>query len=449
MKGRLQLAKVMKQMTMPEKFDVIIVGAGLAGTTAALVLARAGFKVALFERGEEPGSKNMSGGVLYYSEVLNDLVPNFWNEAPIERYITKHSIYFDASPSSVSFSFKNDEFSEPPYNGFTVLRAKFDRWYAEKAQQAGAFLIPETVVDDLVWENGKVIGIKARREDGIVYSDAVIAADGANSLLAQKAGLRDEFHSSSFAVAAKELLALPAEVIEERFCLQGNEGVAKTFVGACTQGLEGGAFLYTNKASISLGIVANLSSLQQRGISIADLLDGFKNNSYVKKAIKDAILKEYSGHLIPEAGIKMLPGLYGNGILIVGDAAGLLLSTGIYLEGMHFAIASGFAAAKAIQNAQKKGDFSRRTLAVYEKLLKESFVLKDLETFRRAPYLLRNNNIYTTYPSLICGVGRRVFQVNNKPRRKILALVREEIKGKVSMWRLIKDLIQTIRALIW
>jgi len=352
-----------------EKFDVVVVGAGPAGSTAALVLARAGLKVAVFERGEEAGRKNMFGGVLYYTEALNKLLPDFWKEAPVERYITRQVISFLTPGSSLSLDFKDTDFGKPPYNGFTLLRAKFDQWYAKKAEEAGTFLIPETVVDDLLWDNGKVAGIKARRSSGVVYADAVIVADGANSLLAKKAGLRGEFSPSCFAVAVKEVLALPAGIIAERFNLVGNEGVAYSFVGACTRGVEGGAFLYTNKSSLSVGIVAKLSGLQKKNVSIAELLDDFKNHPCIKELLKGTILKEYSGHLIPECGIKMVPKLYGNGILVVGDAAGLLCSTGLTLEGMNFAIASGSAAAEALKVAKQRGDFSKGGLASYKTLL--------------------------------------------------------------------------------
>lgn len=434
---------------MSEKFDAIVVGAGPAGSTAALALARDGFRVALFERGEQPGAKNMFGGVLYYTEALNKILPDFWKQAPIERYVTRHVVTFLTSSSSLSISFADDEFGHPPYNGVTLLRAKFDRWYAEKAQEAGAFLIPETVVDDLIWDSGKVIGVRSRRSEGEVYGSAVIVADGANSLLAKKAGLRKDFSPTDFAIAAKQVLALPAETIEERFGLAGDEGLAQSFVGACTQGLEGGAFLYTNKSSLSLGVVAKLSSLQKRGISIVELLDGFRSNPCIKQSIKGAVLKEYSGHLIAESGIHMIPDLYGNGVLVVGDAAGFLLSTGLTLEGMNFAITSGFAAAEVLKMAKQSGDFSEERLSDYKTLLEESFVLGDLKTFRHMPKLMANPRIYELYPSLVCGISRRLFKVNGHPRKKLWNLVRSEMKGKLSLWHLIKDIIQAGRALIW
>lgn len=434
---------------MPEKFDVIIVGAGPAGSTAALVLARAGLKVAVFERGEQPGVKNMFGGVLYYTEVLNELLPDFWEQAPIERYVTRHDLFFLTDSASFSISFKDDEFSRTPYNGVTLLRAKFDPWYAGKAEESGAFFIPETAVDDLIWENDKVIGVRTGRSDGEVYADAIIAADGANSLLAKKAGLRKEFSGSSFAVAAKEILALPSGTIESRFGLANGEGLAQSFIGAATKGMEGGAFLYTNKASLSLGVVVRMSSLQERKISIAEVLDDFKSHPYIKPIIRDAVLKEYSGHLIPEEGLNMVPELCGNGLLVAGDAAGFLLSTGLTLQGMNFAIASGYAAAEAIKTARQKGDFTRKGLACYKGLLEKSFVLKDLKTFRHAPGFQANPRIYELYPSLVCGVSRRLFQATGQPKKKILSLLRAEMKGKISPWRLIKDIIIAGRALIW
>ena len=432
-----------------EKFDVVIVGAGPAGSTAALVLARAGLKVAIFERGERPGVKNMFGGVLYRTDVLGELLPDFWEQAPIERYVTRHDLVLMTESASFSISHKDDEFGRLPYNGVTLLRAKFDPWYADQAEAAGAFLIPETVVDDLIRDGDRIVGISTQRSDGVVYADAVIAADGANSLLAKKAGLRKEFNGSSFAVAAKELLVLPAETIEARFGLADGEGLAQSFIGEATKGMEGGAFLYTNKSSLSLGVVVRLNSLQERKVSIAEVLDDFKNHPHIKPVIRDATLKEYSGHLIPEAGLNMVPELYGNGLLVAGDAAGFLLSTGLTLQGMNFAIASGYAAAQAVISAGQKGDFSRKGLACYQDLLEESFVLKDLKTFRHAPGFQANPRIYELYPSLVCGVSERLFQVTGRPRKKIFSLLRAEMKGRISLWRLVKDIIQAGRALVW
>jgi len=433
----------------PEKFDVAIVGAGPAGVTAALGLAKAGLNVVLFERGEQPGQKNMFGGVLHYSETLNELVPDFWKYAPVERHITKYKTTLLTSDASLTFSFEDEKFAAPPYNGFSLLRAKFDRWYAREAREAGALLVPETTVEDLLWEGSQVIGVQTGRSDGTVFADCVILADGANSLLAKKAGLRGDLSSSDFAVAAKEVLALPKEIIEERFQLTGNEGEAHIFVGECTQGIEGGAFLYTNKSTLSIGVVAKLSALKKRKISIADILEHFKTRPVLKTAVKGTTLKEYSGHLIPETGIHMMPRLYGNGVLLAGDAAGFVCSTGLTLEGMNFAMASGLTAAHTVKAAKDKGDFSEKQLAFYKKELEKSFVLKDLNTFRYAPELLANPNLYDLYPALACRIANSIYRVDGQPRKKIMQIFKSQMKGKISMWRLMKDVIQGGRAIIW
>lgn len=433
-----------------KKFDAIIVGAGPAGTTAALTLAQAGLNVAVFERGEQPGGKNMSGGVLYYAAALDELIPDFWENAPIERYVTRHDIILVTEDSSFSVAYKDNEFGKPPYNGVTLLRAKFDPWYAARAEEAGARLIPETVVDGLIKDGEKVVGVRVRRDQGEVYADAVIIADGANSLLARQAGLRKDFTAPDMSVAAKEVLALPAETIDTRFNLNNGEGVAQSFIGSITRGMEGGGFLYTNKASLSLGVVVGLSSLAERRVSITDVLEEFKSHPDIERAIKGATLKEYSGHLIPEAGLEMVPQLYDHGLMVAGDAAGFLVSTGLTLQGMNFAIASGHTAARALLAARDKGDFSKRGLSRYKTLLKESFVLKDMRTFRHAPAMLDNPRLYEVYPRLVCGVARRVFQTGGQPRKKIYHLLRAEMKSKkLSLFQLIKDIIQAGRALLW
>ena len=143
----------------------------------------------------------------------------------------------------------------------------------------------------------------------------------------------------------------------------------------------------------------------------------------------------------------MMPKLYGDGILVAGDAAALTLSTGIYLEGMNFALTSGIAAAETTKVAKEKGDFSKETLSCYEKLLRESFVLEDLKSFQRASSFLDNQRIYATYPDIFCGLAKKVFTVDGNPKKKLWRLAREEMKGKVSSWQLIKDGISAIRSI--
>ncbi len=124
-----------------------------------------------------------------------------------------------------------ERFAQEPCNGFTLLRSKFDRWYAEKAVEAGALLVPETAVVDLMWRDNQVVGVKTGRPDGDLYGDVVIVADGANSLLAEKAGYRKKPSPSQMSVAAKEILVLPEETINRLFELKDRQGLAHLFLG--------------------------------------------------------------------------------------------------------------------------------------------------------------------------------------------------------------------------
>src|SRR5512143_762113 len=103
-----------------EQFDVIIVGAGPAGSAAALLTARAGLKVLLLERGEYPGAKNVSGAAFYGSAILHQLIPNWWEQAPVERYICRRNVAFVAPMTSVTLDFcsVSPSYAAPPYNGF-------------------------------------------------------------------------------------------------------------------------------------------------------------------------------------------------------------------------------------------------------------------------------------------------------------------------------------------
>jgi len=416
----------------------------MAGCAAAYVLAKEGQNVLVLERGNFAGAKNVSGGAFFGPE-MNNLFSDFWKEAPIERFINRHVITFLSEESSVSVDFASSSFNEPPYNGFTILRSKFDPWMAKKVEEAGAIVASGLKADDLMWDNQRVVGVIAGGDE--FATDLVIAADGANSVIAQKAGLLKAHSPEDVNQGIKEVIQLPRETLENRFNLTGDSGAAMEFVGFCSKGVHGGGFLYTNKESVSIGMVAQLKALMENKVKGVELLETFKAHPKVAPLIEGGTVVEYSGHLVPAAGMKMVPSLYGDGIVVTGDAAALTLSTGISLEGMNFAVASGIAAAEAAKQAKEKGDYSKGTLAQYETLLKESFVLKDLEKFRRAPAFLENERLYKTYPDLVCGLAEKVFTVDGNPKKRIRQLAREEMKGKVSLLQLLRDGISAGRAM--
>jgi electron transfer flavoprotein-quinone oxidoreductase len=426
-----------------ENIDAIIVGAGPAGSAAAYSLAKAGLQVMLVERAKTPGEKNVSGGVLY-GQVLHDLIPKYWEQAPVERRITTNRLSLLSNESAFTLDFSSGKRTPVSNDGYTINRYKFDQWFAKQAENAGALFTPGIRVDDLLWEKERIIGVIAGTDE--VQANVVIAADGVNSILAEKAHLRKDHTPEQMGLGIKEVYKLPRKTIEERFNLIGNEGTTYHFIG-CTKGYPGGGFLYTNQDTISLGLVIFLPAFEVTKDTAPDLMEHYKSHAFIKRLIRDGELKEYSAHLVPEGGYSEITKLYTNGFLVTGDAAGLALNIGYALEGMNFAIASGMAAAKTVIAATKTRDFSKRSLKRYEQVLRDSFVLKDMKTFKRARNLFNNPRLHSIYPKLVNTFAHDLFNSRAVPRQKLVQLLIRHVRSNVTIPSLIRDGLQVVRGL--
>lgn len=209
-----------------EVFDAIVVGGGVAGTVCAYQLASQGHEVVLIERGDEPGAKNLSGGV-FYCRVMEEVFPGFVEKAPVERRITRNIVSFLNEASSVDIDYWDQRLHEPA-NAVSVLRAR-----------------------------------------------VVVCADGVNSFLARQAGVRDKEPMKNLAVGVKSVIRLPRATIEDRFRLTEDDGIAYAIVGDATQGCAGGGFLYTNTESVSVGVVLRLDDLVAKGLRSSEVHDHF------------------------------------------------------------------------------------------------------------------------------------------------------------------------------
>ncbi|MHB1159913.1 MAG: FAD-dependent oxidoreductase, partial [Chloroflexota bacterium] len=325
---------------------------------------------------------------------------------------------------------------------------RFDQWLAGQAVEAGALLIPETVVDDLLWQGRQVVGVRARRPEGEVRCKVVIAADGVNSILAQKAGIRDDWRPDQLGLGVKETLRLPAEVIEERFGVGPGEGVAHLFVGGLPAGMRGGGFLYTNRTSLSLGVVLQLDSVVEGSRPGIEALEAFKAHPAVRRLVKGSTPVEYSAHLVPEDGASNQTRLHTAGLMVVGDAAGLVLNTGVSVEGMHYAIASGIAAGETAVEAIGRGDAGTAALARYRDRLEDGGVLREFRRFRHMPTLLGNPRLHGAYPEAAVAIAESWFTVDGRPRKGLLGTAREALLGRASTKQLLADGIQAWRALV-
>ncbi|WP_028306651.1 FAD-dependent oxidoreductase [Desulfitibacter alkalitolerans] len=431
---------------MTEKFDVIVVGAGPAGISTALLTARAGLNTILIERGDFPGSKNVMGGVLY-RHPTEQIVPGFYKAAPLERHIIEQRLWILDKDSAVTLGYKTSRHGSEPYNAFTVLRARFDRWLADKAVEAGALLITETVVEDLIIKNEKVIGVRTGRPQGDVYGNVVVLAEGVNSMLTQKAGLKkDRLKTTELAVAVKEVIALPKEKIEDRFNLEQGQGVTIELVGESTRGMVGTGFIYTNTDSISVGVGALLSQVVRREVNPNDLLEHLKNHPLVKPLLVGGETKEYLGHMIPEGGYHSIPKLYGSGLLVVGDAAGFV--NGIHREGSNMAMLSGKMAAETIIDAHNVGEFDERALSHYEKKLEESFILKDLRKYQNASGFFETHDyFFSIYPQLVNDAAHEFTTIDSIPKKEKQNKIIRDITSRRSKIQLIKDMYRGWRVL--
>jgi len=417
---------------------VIIVGAGLAGLGAAYTLAGSGLEVLVLERGDYPGAKNVSGGRIYLNPI-RDLYPSLFDVAPLERFITHEGISLMAKERSVYFEYSGNELRNEPHQSYSILRSKFDRWLAERVEEKGIMLLTKTRVDEVIRNNGQIAGVVAGGDE--LGADVVIACDGVVSLLSEKAGLRSRGLAHDFALGIKEVIALDPGLINDRFSLDGNEGSARLFVGEVTHGKFGGGFLYTNRDSISLGIVVGIEDAMGNNppIDVPDLLEKFKSRPEIAPLIRGGGTTEYSAHIIPEGGFKALGSLYGNGILVAGDAAGLALNIGFTVRGMEYALASGYFAAQAVLKAKESGNFSAGTLGVYKELLEESFVLCDVRNFQETPAVIANPRFFSHYPELIGNLMKDIYTVPAGLKEKIYPTIRKHVTlGE--LWAMLKDM---------
>jgi electron transfer flavoprotein-quinone oxidoreductase len=427
--------------------DAIVVGAGPAGSAAALALARAGRSVVLLERGPFPGAKNVYGGVVY-GRVLDEVIPRWWEQVPVQRWVVRRSTMVLTPTQALSVDYRTQAWGTEPYNGMTTRRSDFDSWLAARAVEAGAQLVTSTVATGLLRDGrGAVTGVRTDRPDGDLRARAVIACDGVNSFLAKEAGLLPRASPAHHTLGVKEVLSLPPAVIEERFGLGAREGADIEMLGA-TSGVPGGGFLYTNADTLSVGVVVSLPHLARSKLRPEEIIANLKAHPAIAPYLRGATLTEYSAHLIPEGGYRALPRLAIDGMLIAGDAAGLCLATGIWLEGVNFAIGSGLAAGRAVDAAIGAGDTSARGLAGYRRDLAATFVLADHKRFRRAPQQVMSERLQHRYPGLLCDLAEGVFTVTNPhPKPGLLRLAtRCARRHRVTVSGLARDTVAAARA---
>lgn len=392
--------------------DVVVVGSGRAGTAAAYKLASEGMDVALLERAKQPGMKNVTGGVLY-GEVLADLVPEFPEEAPLERQVVEHQIKLLHDDAEVTIGYRDMELREEP--NYTLILGKFDRWFVRKAEQEGALFVPETTVTDVTQRENDVV-VHTDREDGDLTCQAVVGADGVNTTVGRKTGIQRTMHNEDMALSVKKVIQLDRETINERFNLAGDQGGAYIYTGYPEGMPTVGYFIYTYEDHISVGAVGGLEVLRTRGeegyagqgTPLYGLLEEFMELDTVHPVVKGETLQEYQGILVPEHSYDTLPDRHDRRVALVGDAAGLVLNKGYTFRGLDYGITSGVLAAEAALACAGDGrwdTFGTR----YDNRMDDSYVMQEMRQHRHLPKFLENERMYSAYPAIARDVLQSMY----------------------------------------
>lgn len=389
-------------MTQAE-FDVVVVGAGIAGTAAAYRLADEGFDVALVERAKQPGMKNVTGGVLY-GQVLDDLLPGYPEAAPLERHVVEHTVNLLHDDATVSIGYRDPALREEP--NYTLMLGRFNQWFVDRAVEAGALFLPATSVRDVTQETDRAV-VHTDREDGELSCRAVIGADGVNTTVGRVTGIQRPMRNEDMALSVKKVLNVGRDAINQRFNLDADEGAAHVYTGYPAGVPTVGYFVYTFEDYLSVGAVGGLETLRwlgdegyaDAGTPLYSLLEEFMELDAVRPFVQGGSVQEYQGILIPEHSYDTLPERYDRRVALIGDAAGLVLNKGYSFRGLDYGVKSGLLAAEAAAACAEDGDwdaFGQR----YDDRLEESYVLRDMKQHRNLPKLLHNERMYGAYPAV-------------------------------------------------
>ena len=300
-------------MVSNKNAEVIIVGAGPSGVAASKVLSDAKVKTIILEK-ETTSSRNFYSGIVC-SKPLGDIFPDFWKYAPIERKISKLKTYFLSTDSS---TFLDNIPNENSY--FNILRTPFLGSLMEKTN---AKILRGEIVRNLIIEKHKVIGVETDSKK--FYSDIVVIAEGAGSILTKKEGLRkgELLPNEIFLFVEESFLLLP-EIIEKRFNLKPNEGIAMKFIIDSFKDVKSIGYLNTNKSSISLGTGILFSDSVSKKININDCHEKFKEHPLIRSFLEGGNSINFSSYILPSETPHQGVSTFENGCLVIGAAAGLV-----------------------------------------------------------------------------------------------------------------------------
>jgi len=388
------------------EMDVLLVGAGPANLACALQLSRliashnermrqsAGkpleeVNIAVIEKASEIGAHQLSGAVLDPIS-LRELIPDFESEgAPLEAPVGEEHVYFLSTNGKIPMPIL-----PPPlrnHGNYVVSINKLVRWLGEKCEDAGINVFPEFPGAEMLYDGNAVIGVrtgdkgidktgkpKPNFEPGVdITAKVTVLGEGVRGSLTkqmvQRLKLDQEAEPQVYSVGIKELWEVP----DDRFA---PGSVIHTLGFPLDSHTFGGSWVYGMRDRIiDIGLAVGLDYRDPR-IDPHHEFQIFKTHPLIKDLLKGGKLVRYGAKAMPVGGWYTMPQLTADGVMIIGDSAGML--NGERLKGIHIAIKAGMLAASTILDALVKGDFTRNTLAAFDDHFKQSYCGQELQKAR-------------------------------------------------------------------